>query len=85
MSPPFQVELTELARAKLRKQDPQTRDRMVRKLAQSSENPSRFLEKLSSVESYKLRVGDHRVIIDVYWNRKTLFVLTLGHRSVIYG
>lgn len=85
MSPPFEVELTELARAKLRKQDPQTRNRIIRKLEQAAENPSRFLQKLGSVESFKLRVGDYRIILDVDWDRKILFVLTLGHRSVIYG
>jgi mRNA interferase RelE/StbE len=85
MSPPFQVELTELARAKLQKQEPQTRDRIVRKLRQAATDPSRYLERLRAVESYKLRVGDYRVIVDVDWNRKILYVLTLGHRSVIYG
>jgi mRNA interferase RelE/StbE len=85
MNPPFQVELTELARAKLRKQDPPTRDRIVRKLHQAAANPSRYLERLSAVESYKLRIGDYRAIVDVDWSRKILYVLTLGHRSVIYG
>jgi mRNA interferase RelE/StbE len=85
MSPPFQVELTELARAKLGKLDSRTRVRIVRKLRQAAENPSRSLERLSSVESYKLRVGDYRIIIDVDWKRRILFVLTLGHRSTIYG
>jgi mRNA interferase RelE/StbE len=85
MSPPFEVELTELARAKLGKLDPRTRVRIVQKLGQAAENPSRSLERLSSVESYKLRVGDYRVIIDVDWKRQILFVLTLGHRSTIYG
>ena len=85
MNSPFQVELTELARAKLRKQGPQTRDRIVRKLKLAATDPSRDLERLRSVESYKLRVGDYRVIVDVDWNRKILYVLTLGHRRVIYG
>lgn len=85
MSSAFEVELTDLARTKLRKLDAPIRDRIVRKLEQAAENPSRHLEKLSSVESFKLRVGDYRVIVDVDWNRRKLFVLTLGHRSVIYG
>jgi mRNA interferase RelE/StbE len=85
MSGSFQIELTDLARVKLRKQEPQIRDRIVRKLKQAATNPSRYLERLSSLESYKLRVGDYRVIVDVDWNRQILYVLTLGHRSVIYG
>lgn len=85
MNPPFEIELTELARTKLRKLETPTRDRIVRKLKQAAENPARSLERLSSVESYKLRVGDYRVIVDIDWDRRVLFVLTLGHRSVIYG
>lgn len=85
MSRPFQVELTELARAKLRKLEAKTRDRIVRKLEGAAEDPSRALERSTSVESYKLRVGDYRVIIDIDWNRRILFVLTLGHRRVVYG
>ena len=85
MSSPFQVELTELARAKLGQLGPRTRDRIVRKLGQAAEKPSRSLERLSSVESFKLRVGDYRVIMDIDWNRRILYVLTFGHRSTIYG
>jgi mRNA interferase RelE/StbE len=85
MSASFQIELTDLARVKLRKQDPQIRDRIVRKLDQATTNPSQYLERLSSIESHKLRVGDYRVIVDVDWNRQILYVLTLGHRSEIYA
>jgi mRNA interferase RelE/StbE len=85
MSAAFQIELTDLARVKLRKQEPHIRDRIVRKLKQAATNPSRYLERLSSIESYKFRVGDYRAIVDVNWNHQILYVLTLGHRSVIYG
>ncbi|EQD30297.1 addiction module toxin, RelE/StbE family [mine drainage metagenome] len=80
----FHVELSELAAERLRKLDGSLRDRIVRKLEQAAKEPSRFLERLSAVESYKLRVGDHRIIIDVDWKAETLYVLTLGHRSVVY-
>ena len=49
-----------------------------------SDNPKRFLSRLSSVEAYKLRVGDYRIILDVEWEREVLIVLTLGHRSTVY-
>lgn len=80
----FHVELSELAAYKLRKLDGPIRDRLVRKLEQAARDPARFLERLSAVESYKLRVGDYRLIIDVDWKNERLYVLTLGHRSVIY-
>ena len=60
------------------------RERIARKLDGAAADPKRFLSRLSSVEAYKLRVGEHRVIIDVDWDRKRLVVLTLGHPSTIY-
>jgi len=58
--------------------------RIARKLDETAADPKRFLSRLSSVEAYKLRVGEYRVIIDVDWDRKRLVVLTLGHPSTIY-
>jgi mRNA interferase RelE/StbE len=81
---PFQVELSALAADRLRKLDRSVRDRIVRKLEKVSEEPARYLERLVAVESYKLRVGDYRVVVDVDWKAETLYVLTLGHRSTIY-
>ena len=58
--------------------------RIARKLDETAADPKRFLSRLSSVEAYKLRVGEYRVIIDVDWDRKRLVVHTLGHPSTIY-
>jgi len=60
------------------------KERIARKLDDVAADPRRFLSRLSSVEAYKLRVGEYRVIIEVDWDRKLLIVLTLGHRSTIY-
>ncbi len=40
---------------------------------------------MTSVQAYKLRVGNYRVIVDIRWDDEVLYVLTVGHRSVIYG
>ena len=60
------------------------KERIARKLEAVSADPKRFLSRLSSVEAYKLRVGDYRVIIDADWEDHRLIVLTLGHRSTVY-
>jgi len=80
----FRVELSELAAGRLRKLDGNLQNRIIRKLAQTARDPSRFLERLSALESYKLRVGDYRLFIDADWKGNTLYVLTLGHRRVVY-
>ena len=64
--------------------DRPVRDRIARKLQIVGGNPARYLTRLSSVEAYKLRVGDYRAIVDVDWQREVLYVLSVGHRSTVY-
>ena len=60
------------------------KERIARKLDDAAGDPKRLLSRLSSVDAYKLRVREYRVILDVDWDLKRLIVLTLGHRSTIY-
>ena len=60
------------------------KERIARKLDDAAGDPKRLLSRLSSVDAYKLRVREYRVILDVDWDLKRLMVLTLGHRSMIY-
>jgi mRNA interferase RelE/StbE len=64
--------------------DKPIKERIARKLQVVAQEPSRYLTRLSSVEAYKLRVGDYRIIVDVDWEGKVVYVLTVGHRSTIY-
>ena len=80
----FRIEISELAAAKLRKFDKPIRDRIAAKLRAVAIDPARHLTRLSSVEAYQLRVGDYRAIVDVDWDGKVLYVLTVGHRSTVY-
>ena len=76
------MEFSELAAERFRKLD--RSDRIAKKLRETAEDPRRFLTRLASVEAYRLRVGDYRVIVDVDWGREIVHVLTLGHRSTVY-
>jgi mRNA interferase RelE/StbE len=78
------VEFSELAAGKFRKLDRSVRDRIAKKLRDTADDPRRFLSRLASVEAYRLRVGDYRIIVDVDWDREIIHVLTLGHRSTVY-
>lgn len=78
------MEFSELAAEKFRKLDRSVRDRIARKLREIAQDPRRFLNRIASVEAYRLRVGDYRVIVDVDWDREIIHVLTLGHRSTVY-
>ncbi len=78
------MEFSELAAERLRKLERPVRQRIAKKLHEVAEDPRRYLTRLASVEAYRLRVGDYRVIVDVDWEHAIVHVLTLGHRSTVY-
>jgi len=59
-------------------------DRILSKVEEASCNPRHFLEGLSGSRYYKLRAGDHRIILDWQRKEKILNVLMLGQREEIY-
>ncbi len=77
------MDFSELAAAKFRKLDRPVRERIAKKLHDVAKDPRRYLTRLASVQAYRLRVGDYRVIVDVDWEREMVHVLTLGHRSTV--
>ena len=44
------------------------------------------IKKLSAhpIADYRLRVGEYRILFDVCWNERTIFILKIGHRKEIY-
>ena len=77
-----EVLLSERARDRLSDLETEARDRIKDALREI--NPDRDLSRLSGEDTYKLRVGDYRVIAD--WDRREdkVYVLTVGHRRNIY-
>src|SRR2546429_6210714 len=57
---------------------------MARKLRMVALDPARYLTRLRSVEAFKVRVGDYRAIVDVDWQQRIVYVLSVGHRSTVY-
>ena len=68
----------------LNKLDEQIKKGVWNKLQQCKENPTRFLKPLVQVKGFKLRVGNHRIIIDIKEEIKVLHILKVGHRKNIY-
>ena len=33
---------------------------------------------------YRLRTGDYRILFDVCWDEKVIFILKIGHRKNVY-
>ena len=54
------------------------------KLRAMAADPARHLTKFRSVGACKIRVGDDRIVLDVDWEGRILYVLTVGHRGTLY-
>lgn len=80
----FNVRWDKKAIEVLRKLDASVSRRIVQKVDRIKSDPKRHLETLKEIGGYKLRVGDYRVIVDVDWNERIIFVLLVGHRKKIY-
>lgn len=57
---------------------------IIKKVEEIKTNPFHFLERLTKIKAFKLRVGDYRVIIEINGNERKLEVLALGHRKDVY-
>jgi mRNA interferase RelE/StbE len=58
--------------------------RIFKKLQLTKENPHRYFEKLEGRKEFKLRVGDYRVIADIFDKEIQILVLYVGHRRNVY-
>ena len=80
----FELVYTRRAARDIRKLDEQTRKRIGRALLRFRESPLDPAEKLTDarIGSYRLRVGDYRVVFDI--EGKDIVILRVGHRREIY-
>jgi mRNA interferase RelE/StbE len=46
----------------------------------------RNIKRLSAhpLSEYRLRIGEYRILFDVNWKAKKIFILKIGHRKDIY-
>ncbi len=83
----FSVVLSRTAANKLRKMDRGVALRLLKRLKRLAEQmPEASLEPLKGdwKGSYKLRVGDYRIIFQVDWENQQIVVEDIDHRSRIY-
>jgi mRNA interferase RelE/StbE len=81
----MQIQLKSSARKNLIKIDQQTRKRIADKIDSLAENPlPQGVEKLSNDESYRVRVGDYRIVFTVNHKDKIVGIIKIGHRRDIY-
>lgn len=81
----YQVILKRSAEKELDALQANLRDRIVKRLLALEENPRPSgIKRLQGEESYRLRVGDYRVLYAVDDKGKKVFILAIGHRREVY-
>jgi mRNA interferase RelE/StbE len=82
---PYQIVLVRSAEKELNKLPTSIRDRITDRLLTLEENPRPFgVKKLHGQESYRLRVGDYRVLFTIDDATRTITVFGVGHRREVY-
>ena len=80
----FQVEYTNKALKYLESIDSKDARRIYSKIETIKGNPLHFIEKLVSVDLWKLRIGDYRAIIRLNKSENIISVVDIGHRRNAY-
>ena len=68
----------------LEKLPKETQKRIISTLKRCRIRPYYHVKKLVGSDQYRLRVGDYRVIMDIFDNKLKIHVIELGHRKNIY-
>ena len=59
--------------------------RIIKKMNELIENPfSKDIKKLKGENTFRFRVGDYRILLDINVKNRIIYVLGLGHRKNIY-
>lgn len=80
----YQIVFTPKAKKQLRKLEKDIQARIVKSLKRIRIRPEAYLVKLVDDPSYKFRVGDYRLFIDIIEDKLILLVVKVGHRKNIY-
>lgn len=82
----YKIEIAQSAEKALYRLPKDTLKRILKKILELAENPfPAGVRKLSGMEhTFRVRIGSHRVIYDVYEKIITIIILKIGHRKDVY-
>lgn len=83
----YQIQITTRAQKDLKKLPTSIRKRIVQAAIQLEANryPQQFKPLMGKeIAQFRLRVGDYRILYDVYEESKIVLILRIGHRRDIY-
>jgi mRNA interferase RelE/StbE len=80
----FSIIILPKAKKQLFKLEKKTIEIILKKIYSIKQDPLHFIEKLKDIPSWKLRIGDYRVIMSINTKEKQIFIEKIGHRKEIY-
>ena len=80
----YEIILAKNVEKYLDKLNSKDRERIINSLDKLKIRPEAYLIRLVGENSYKFRVGDYRLIIDLNKNELLVLVIDIGHRKKIY-
>ncbi len=80
----YEVKIKPKALKQLKKLPKEITGRILKKVVFIKDTPQSFMKKLESKNIWSLRVGNYRVLIDIFEDKKLLEIIKAGHRKEIY-
>ena len=80
----YKVYWTRTAVKDLKKIDKKVVERIIEQVEEATLNPFRYFKKLRAMPLYSLRIGDYRVIASLDHEKRTIVVLIVEHRGIVY-
>ena len=81
----FEIVWSDSATQQLKKLDRSVAKRIFDAVSKLQQNPTRWVRRIVNSQYYRLRVGDYRIIVDIYENELRVLVVKIGHRKNIYN
>jgi len=80
----YEIIFSQKAKKQLFKLEKNIQERIITALERIRIRPEAYITKLVGDPGFKLRIGDHRVIMDINNNNLLILVIKVGHRKDIY-
>ena len=80
----YEIFFTDTSRKQFKKLEKNVQERIIKTLERIRIRPEVHVKKLIGDPGYRLRVGEYRVIIDIYKDKLIILVIKIGHRKNIY-
>ena len=80
----YQVSFSQNAKKFLKKLDTEPKNRIIFALERCRIRPYAHVKKLVGSSHFGLRVGNYRILMNIYENQLKILVIKIGHRKRIY-